>query len=89
MTHATERTCSCHHLLRGQTEEPISFIQDQVVEADEEEAAAGEQTHQSEWCGHQQQAWREWRQQRSTHWAIQFKIHLKHHNLISSYTLSK
>lgn len=53
------------HLLRSQSEESIGFIQDQVVEAGEEEAAAGEQTHQSEGSGHQQQAWREWKQLRS------------------------
>lgn len=55
-TQATERTCSCHHLLCSQSKESIGFIQDQVVEPGEEEAAAGEQTRQNEWCSHQQQA---------------------------------
>lgn len=50
--------CRCRHLLRRQSEESVGLIQDQVVEADEQEAAAGEQTRQSEGRGHQQQAWR-------------------------------
>lgn len=54
----TELTCCCH-LLCSQSKKLVCLVQHQVVQTEEQEAAAGQQTHQTKGRAHQQQAWKE------------------------------
>lgn len=45
------------HLFWSQSEELVGFVQNQVVQAQEQEAVTLQQTDQTEGRGHQQQAW--------------------------------
>lgn len=49
----------CCHLFCSQSKKLVRLVQHQVVQTEEQEAAAGQQTHQTKGRGHQQQAWKE------------------------------
>lgn len=69
-TSCSEQVHECHYsrrwtcgtekvlyLLRCKREQLISLVQHQMRQTQEEETVAGQQTHQSEGSGHQQQTW--------------------------------